>query len=150
MVENNRDENEDIACVLDEIADMLELLGESIFKVRAYRKSAAGIRELTGPLSHIYEEGGIEAIEEIPGIGKHIGERVEEYLQTGSMEYFNELKSKVPESLVEMMNIPGLASDLPPSIRSSNATRDTFGSRVKRTSAPPFISPCMMAMRKPI
>jgi DNA polymerase (family 10) len=108
MGENNNIENEDIACVLDEIADMLELLGESIFKIRAYRKSSAGIRGLTERLSKIYEEGGIEEIEEIPGIGKHIGERIEEYLETGSMAYFNELKSKIPESLVEMMNIPGL------------------------------------------
>jgi DNA polymerase (family 10) len=100
--------NERIAVLFDEIGDMLDMLGESVFRVRAYRKAANSVRGMTKPLTQIYDEGGVKALEEIPGIGKHTALRLEEMIETGHMAYLDELRQKIPESLVEMMNIPGL------------------------------------------
>lgn len=100
--------NEEIAQILDEIGDMLDILGESTFRVRAYHTAATSIRGLTRPLTEIYKEGGTEALEDIHGIGSHTAQRLEELIQTGRIEYYEELQEKIPESLIELMAIPGL------------------------------------------
>lgn len=101
-------ENEDIARIFDEIGDMLDIMGESTFRIRAYHKAAASIRGLTKPLTEIYEIGGVKALEAIPGIGSHTAQRIEQLLTTESLPYYEELKKKVPVPLTEIMNIPGL------------------------------------------
>lgn len=101
-------DNEAIASILDEIGDMLDILGESTFRVRAYQKAAASIRGITRPLSELYEQGGVKALDELPGVGAHIAERIALLITTGRLPYYEELKKKVPASLTELMNIPGL------------------------------------------
>lgn len=101
-------DNERIAKIFDEIGDMLDIMGESTFRIRAYHKAAASIRGLSKPLAEIYEDGGVKALEAIPGIGGHTAQRIEQLLATGSLDYYEELKKKVPAPLTEIMNIPGL------------------------------------------
>ncbi len=100
--------NERAAGVLDEIGDMLDILGESTFRVRAYHKAAASVRGLTRPIADIYREGGVKALGEIPGVGSHTALRLEELIATGRLPYYDELREKIPESLTELMVIPGI------------------------------------------
>ncbi|AZR74893.1 hypothetical protein BBF96_09845 [Anoxybacter fermentans] len=94
-----------IAWKLREIADLLEFLNENPFKVRAYRKVARRLEHLTEDLEQIYKEGRLT---EIVGIGKSIAQRIEEILIYGDSPYLKELKSRVPEELAELLEIPGV------------------------------------------
>ena len=100
--------NERAAEILDEIGDMLDILDESTFRVRAYHKAAASVRSLTRPIADIYREGGVKALDEIPGVGSHTALRLEELIATGRLPYYEELREKIPESVTELMVIPGI------------------------------------------
>ena len=100
--------NEDIARIIEDIGDMLDILGENLFRVRAHRNAAAIIRGYTRPLFEVYDEGGSEALTAISGIGEHTAKRIEQLLVTGQLPYYEELKAKVPPGLIELLNIPGL------------------------------------------
>ncbi|MCL6472262.1 MAG: DNA polymerase/3'-5' exonuclease PolX [Firmicutes bacterium] len=100
--------NEDIASLLDEIGNMLDILGENTFRVRAYHTAAASIRGLSRPVVDIYREGGVKALENIPGVGSHTAMRLEELITTGRLGYYEELKAKIPVQLTELLEIPGL------------------------------------------
>lgn len=96
--------NHDVANILDHIADILELLNESRFRVIAYRKAAGVVDSLT---QDINEMPDAKQLQKLPGIGAHTAQRLEELLKTGRMKYYEELKSKVPPGLVELTKIRG-------------------------------------------
>jgi len=98
-------DNQDVAAILEEIADLLDIEGESLFKVQAYRRAANGVRSLADDISEVCREGSLQ---KISGIGKGIAEKIKELLVTGEIEYFEELKEKIPPSLVELVQIPSL------------------------------------------
>lgn len=98
-------DNQDVAKVLDEIADLLDIEGESIFRVQAYRRAANSIQALAEDIESVSKE---ERLRELQGVGKGIAEKIEELLATGKIEYHEELKEKIPPSLVELIQIPGL------------------------------------------
>jgi DNA polymerase (family 10) len=100
--------NEDIARIIEDIGDMLDILGENQFRVRAHRNAAASIRGYTRPLFEVYDAGGPEALTAISGIGEHTAKRIEQLLVTGQLPYYEELKAKVPPGLIELLNVPGL------------------------------------------
>ena len=97
--------NRDAALVLEHIADILELLDESRFKVIAYRKAANVVESLTQDINEIADA---KKLQKLPGIGTHTAERLEQLLKTGRMRYYEELKLKVPPGLVELTKIRGL------------------------------------------
>jgi DNA polymerase (family 10) len=86
------------------IADLLDLLGEK-FKPEAYRRAARSIESLTEELGAVAARHELRAI---PGVGEAIAEKIEEYLRTGSVSYYERLKREVPPGLVELMRLPGL------------------------------------------
>lgn len=98
-------ENIEVAWIFTEIADLLELKGESIFKIRAYRKAAKIIANLTVDLSELISQ---KKLQDIPGIGKAIAAKTEELLSTGRIKYFEELKAEVSKGLREIITIPGI------------------------------------------
>jgi len=98
-------DNQDIAAILEEIADLLDIEGESVFRVQAYRRAANSISSLTDDINKVCQEGDLR---KISGIGKGIAEKVQELLDTGEIEYFEELKEKIPPSVVELVQIPSL------------------------------------------
>jgi DNA polymerase (family X) len=99
--------NLDIAKVLFEIADLLELKGEDLFKVRAYRKAAEQIELLLEEAEALHRRG---ALTSIPGVGKAIAGKVAELLTTGRLEYLEELRRSVPPGVGELTRVPGLAA----------------------------------------
>ncbi|MDI6690124.1 MAG: DNA polymerase/3'-5' exonuclease PolX [Actinomycetota bacterium] len=97
--------NEEVANILDEIADLLDIRGEMSFKVQAYHRAANSIRSLREDINVLYKEGNLR---EVPAVGKGIAEKIMELLETGSLPYYEDLKEEIPPSLVELMRIPGL------------------------------------------
>ena len=71
--------NREIAKEFTEMAALLEMQGVA-FKPRAYEKAALGVESLDREVKDIYKEGGVKALEQIPGVGKGIAERIEETL----------------------------------------------------------------------
>ena len=59
-------------------------------------------------VAEIYKKGGLKALEEIPGVGKSIAEKIEEYLKTGRIKYYEELKKKLPLNLDEIIRVEGM------------------------------------------
>ena len=85
--------NEKIARILYEIEILLKIKGVA-FKPAAYRKAAKSLENLEKDISLIYKEKGIKGVKEIPGIGKSIAEKIEEYLKKDKIKYFEELKKE--------------------------------------------------------
>lgn len=86
--------NTEIASVFNDIADMLELKKDNIFKIRAYRKAARSIGGLTLPVSQLAREGRLK---EIPGAGEAIIKKITEMVNTGKLDYYEKLKAEFPE-----------------------------------------------------
>ena len=93
--------NLEIAAVFNQIADLLEILGANPFRVRAYRKAAANIEGLTESIEDV-------ALRNIAGIGEDLAAKIEEYLQTGKLEFHEQLKQSVPPILGKLVDIPSV------------------------------------------
>ncbi|KXG77658.1 DNA polymerase/3'-5' exonuclease PolX [Fervidicola ferrireducens] len=96
-----------VSFIFSDIADMLEIKGENIFKIRAYRKAARAIANLTEDVEYLVKTSSLAGIE---GIGKALEEKIREIINSGTCEYYEKLKSEVPKGLVEMLKIPGLGA----------------------------------------
>jgi DNA polymerase (family 10) len=94
--------NRDVAQVFDEIADLLEIKGEQIYKVLAYRRAAESIQSLGRDINGLWKEGELETI---PGVGKAIAAKIDELLGTGKMEFREKLRSEIPPTLVEVLRV---------------------------------------------
>jgi DNA polymerase (family 10) len=95
--------NQIVARILYEVADILEIKGVE-FKPYAYRRAAQSIGSLTDDIEEYYKKGKLE---EIPGVGKAIAEKVAEIIETGSLKHLEDLKKSMPVDL-ELLNIGGL------------------------------------------
>src|SRR5438046_3476186 len=96
-----------IAEVLEKIATLLELKGENPFKIRAYTNAARSLETWGGNISDLTNE---ETLEKIPGIGKAIAAKIKELVETGSLHYFEELRSEFPAEILELFSLPGLGA----------------------------------------
>ncbi|MDI6820860.1 MAG: DNA polymerase/3'-5' exonuclease PolX [Patescibacteria group bacterium] len=101
--------NREIAKILHEIAVYLEMDNES-FKPRAYEKVADVIDGLEEETADIYKRGGLKALQEIPGVGASIAEKIEELIKTDHLSYYEKLKEKKPIDLSSFNGIEGLGS----------------------------------------
>lgn len=97
--------NKEIANLFYRIADALEIKGETGFKVVAYQKAARVLEDLTADVGELVAQGKLS---EVPGIGKGMAEKIEEYLKTGKMTRYEEVMKEVPEPLLKLLEIPGL------------------------------------------
>ena len=79
--------NQDIAKILFEMSELLAMQDVQ-FKPRAYEKTSETIREMSPDLRDIYKEKGAKGFLEIPGIGKGIADKIEEYLKTGPIRKY--------------------------------------------------------------
>src|SRR3990170_2263538 len=87
------------------IANLSEIKGEIIYKTLAYRKAAENLAGLGREASEYWKEGKLE---DIPGVGKAIAEKIDELLTTGKLEFLEKLKKEVPPSLADWLQVPGL------------------------------------------
>ncbi|EAX48505.1 PHP C-terminal domain protein [Thermosinus carboxydivorans Nor1] len=94
-----------LAKMLAEIAVLLELRGENSFKIRAYENAARALGQLDADLAELVAQGRLQGIK---GIGKTMTQHIKEYIETGRVTYYEELREQVPPVLFELVKIPGL------------------------------------------
>jgi len=109
---------DDVAAVLEEIALLLELKGESPFKVRAYQNAARAVETYPGNLERASQDA---TLTEIPGIGKAIAEKITDLCKNGRLEYYEELKNEFPPGLFELFELQGMGA------KKIKALHDTLG-----------------------
>lgn len=97
--------NREIADVFHAIADSMEILNEDRFRIQAYRRAAEALQDLPEPLMRYRERGELN---KIPGIGKAITDKIAELLDTGHLQFYEKLRARVPESVVEMLRVPNI------------------------------------------
>ncbi|NLW44798.1 MAG: DNA polymerase/3'-5' exonuclease PolX [Syntrophomonadaceae bacterium] len=98
-------DNREVAAILEEVANILEILGDNPYKIRAYRRASQTICELGDDLEDIWRQGKLRTVD---GIGKALQSKIEEILQTGSLKYHQELLDRVPRGVLRMLELPGL------------------------------------------
>jgi DNA polymerase (family 10) len=97
--------NKELADLFEKMADILEFKGENPFKISAYRKASRIIGDLTQDIEESTEKGELK---NIPGIGEGMAQKIEEYLKTGKISKFEEVKKGVSDELIAIMDIPGM------------------------------------------
>jgi len=97
--------NLEIAAIFNQIADLLEIQGANPFRVRAYRKAAMNLEGLTDSIEFIAGQG---TVRNIPGIGEDLADKIQEYLQSGKIEFHEQLKREIPVGLAKMVEIPSV------------------------------------------
>jgi DNA polymerase (family 10) len=97
-------DNRAIAQLLAEIADLLEIKGENVFKIRAHRSAAETIGDWADPVASMNDA----QLRAIPGVGKDIAAKIREYVDTGSCAYHQELSTEFPPSMLGLLRVPGL------------------------------------------
>ena len=98
--------NTEVAKVFQDIADLLELKGENIFKIRAYQRAARTIDHLPKEIEIMLDEG--EYLKSIPGVGEAIAKKTTELITTGKLGYYEELKAEFPQGIISLLAIPGI------------------------------------------
>lgn len=97
-------DNQEVERVFTDIATLLQLKGESVFKVRAYTRAAEVFEHLPGQVALIARDE--DALKEIPGIGKAIASKTHELVATGKMEFFEKLRGEFAPGLLDIMTVP--------------------------------------------
>src|SRR5215210_4560580 len=95
--------NATFARIFDEIAAMTELKGESPFKSRAYRNAAITFANLPEDIKQVWRQGRVN---DLPGIGKAITDKVDELMTTGRLRFYDRLAAEIPASLIAVTQIP--------------------------------------------
>ncbi len=103
--------NDEIADTLDHVADLLELEGESSFRVRSYRNAAQTIRDLDTPVSTLMKQDGEHLLKDLPGIGDKLAGSIKEIVSTGRLGLAERLEHETwPGQL--FTEVPGLGPEL--------------------------------------
>jgi DNA polymerase (family 10) len=100
-MQNNR-----IADLLEEIADLLDLRDDNPFRIRSYRNAAQTVRGLSDSVETMVDED--RDLTELPNIGEGIDRRIHDIIRRGTCDQLEELREELPKSLVRVMNIPGV------------------------------------------
>lgn len=98
--------NGEIAQILEEVGDLLEIRNENPFRIRAYRNAARSVETLTTPVTLLVEEG--QELTKLPGIGKEMAGHLREMVETGGLSYRSELLAEIPATLLDLVKLPGV------------------------------------------
>lgn len=94
--------NRPLAEMFEAIGDLLEIQGEGIYKVLAYRRAAESIRGLSRPVADLWRDGDLRSI---PGVGEALAAKIEELMRTGRLDFFEKLTRQVPVTLVDVLRV---------------------------------------------
>jgi DNA polymerase (family 10) len=97
--------NREMAGTFEAIANLMEIKGEAIYRILAYRRAAEALRGLGRDISKIWEAGELE---DIPGVGKAIAGKIDEMIRTDRLEFYEKLASEIPPGLIELLKIDGI------------------------------------------
>jgi DNA polymerase (family 10) len=105
-VGRTRIENAEVARILREAGDLLELEDANVFRVRAYRNAARAVEELPEPVESYFN--GRRSLTDIPGIGEDLAAKIAEIARTGSLSLLRDLKRDAPKGAVVLMHVRGI------------------------------------------
>jgi DNA polymerase (family 10) len=97
--------NAELAAVFNEIADMLEILGEVVYKSVAYRRVADAVGRYPDDVAALFRRG---TPPKLPGAGPALSAKLAELSRTGELEYHQRLRTQVPAGLLDMLRVPGV------------------------------------------
>jgi DNA polymerase (family 10) len=97
-------DNQAIARVFGEIADLLEIKGENAFKIRAYRGASETMAAWPDAVSKLDEAG----LREVPGIGKDLAKKIRELVDSGTCQYHQELLQEFPPTILDLLRLQGV------------------------------------------
>ncbi len=100
-------ESKILARIFSEISSYLTIQ-EIPFKPQAYQRAAGALEVFSADIRKIYQQGGRLGLEAIPGVGKGLAEKIEEYLETGRIRYYEELRKKLPVDIYQLTQIEGI------------------------------------------
>lgn len=100
-------QNQHIAAIFTEVADLLEIQGANSFRVRAYRNAARTLENLSESIPDLLAKSA-NALEALEGIGKDLAVKIAVIVETGQLPQLEELRSQVPAGVVQMLRIPGI------------------------------------------
>jgi len=92
--------NQEIAAVLERIAQLLEAQKANPHRVRAYRRAAGAIESHDTSIAHLIAAEGVRAIEALPGIGKSIASIIQEFAHSGRSRLLDWLEGEIPQSMI--------------------------------------------------
>ena len=96
--------NEEIAELFEQLGMMLEMQGDTVFKIRAYQRAARTIEGLSFSLAQAVADG--QKLTAIPGVGKAISEKIQELVTTGQVQTYERVKAELPEGALDLLAIP--------------------------------------------
>jgi DNA polymerase (family 10) len=98
-------DNSDIIEILENIAELLEIKGENVYKARSYQNVARSIKFLSEEVATLAAQNRLN---EIPGVGEAIAKKLKELVSTGRLEYYEKLKSEFPPDINSLLEIRGI------------------------------------------
>lgn len=96
--------NQEVSKIFNDIADLLEIKGDNPFRIRAYRRAAMNIEGLSRDVAEISKD----ELMKIPGIGQDLAGKIQEYVTSGRLLFYEDLKKEVPEGLSILLSVPSL------------------------------------------
>ncbi len=99
--------NAQIAAIFYDMADLLDIMGVE-WKPIAFRKAARVIESEPEDMETIFKKKGIKGLLELEGVGDAIAKKIVQFIQTGKMEEYEDLKKQIPHGVMDMLKIPGL------------------------------------------
>ncbi|MBL8053908.1 MAG: histidinol-phosphatase [Nitrospira sp.] len=104
-----QDNNQHLAAIFRSMADLLSAQRANPYRVRAYRHAADALLALEEDVAVVAQRQGLE---EIDGIGTDLAKKIEEFLETGKIRSYEELKTPLPEEVKSWATLPGLSDSL--------------------------------------
>lgn len=99
--------NQELVKIFNQMALYFEM-DDVPFKPQAYEKAAVNLDVLPNDVGDIYEKEGIEGLRKIPGVGQHIADKIVEYIKTGKIKAYSDLKKKIPVDIDELTAVEGV------------------------------------------
>lgn len=104
-------ENEEIASMLEQVADLLEAQDGNPFRIGSYRRAAATVRDCSESVAEMAEEGGRDRLQELPGVGSGLAGAIDEIVHTGRLSLLDRLQGEVSPGQT-FTKVPGIGEKL--------------------------------------
>jgi DNA polymerase (family X) len=101
--------NHVLAMLFHSIADLLDIRRENPHRIKAYRRGAETLLHLDDDVAVVAQRG---ALQQLPGIGRDLSAKIEEFLKTGTIQAYEALKAQLPPDVTAWTNLPGLSDTL--------------------------------------
>jgi DNA polymerase (family X) len=98
-------QNFELARLFYEMATLLEVRNESVFRVRAYQRAAQMLESLTEDIAAVAARGDLQ---KLPGVGKDLASRIDEFLRTGHVDQLDQMRRDLPPRFLTLLEIRGL------------------------------------------